>query len=190
MKATKGEIAKIILKGLLIGGGIAIASTSPNFVVKILPKLIKYSIYRKKQKEIEWKKFYNSFHYLKNQGLIEMNYKGKQLYITLTEEGRKKVGRYQIDDLKIKKPLRWDKKWRVLIFDIEEKDKIKREALRGKLKELRFYPLQKSVWVCPYSFDKEIRILRQFFGLTEKEIKTIVAAEIENDAELKRYFAL
>jgi DNA-binding transcriptional regulator PaaX len=190
MRATRGEIAKIILKGLLIGGGIAIASTSPTFLVRILPKLIKYSRYRKKQKEIEWKRFYNSFHNLEKQGLVEMEYKGKQLYVSLTKEGKKKAGRYQIDNLRIKKPLYWDRKWRVLIFDIEEKNKIKREALRGKLKELKLYPLQKSVWVCPYNFDKEMKILKQFFGFAEKEMKIIIATEIENDKDLKNYFGL
>ncbi len=91
-----------------------------------------------------------------------MDYRGKQLYITLTPEGRKEVGKYQIDDLEIKKPLRWDKKWRILIFDIKEKNKIKREALRGKIKQLGLYPLQKSVWVCPYKFYKEMDMLRRF----------------------------
>src|SRR4030042_4453565 len=172
----KEEIFKIILKGLLLAGGIAVASTSPYFVSRVLPKIIKYARYQKKQKEIEKKKFYDAFYKLKNQGLIEMQYRGKQLYISLTEEGREKVGKYQIDDLQIKKPLRWDKKWRVLIFDIDEKNKMKREALRGKLKELGLFQLQKSVWICPYDFFKEMDTLRRFFGLKNNEMEIITAS--------------
>lgn len=190
MKKEKGEIARIILERILLAGGIAIASTSPYFITRILPEIIKYSRYRKKQKEIEWKRFYNSFNYLKNRGYINIQHQGKQLYISLTEEGKMKAGRYQVDDLKIKKPFRWDKKWRILIFDIKEESKIKREALRGKLKELGLYQLQKSVWVCPYGFDKEIKILRQFFGLTSGEMKMIIACEIEEDGALKKHFGL
>jgi CRISPR-associated endonuclease Cas2 len=119
-----------------------------------------------------------------------MEYRGKQLYISLTKEGKKKAGRYQIDDLKIAKPSRWDGKWRLLIFDIEDKQKLKREALRGKLKELGLFQLQKSVWICPYFFRKEIGILRQFFGFTLKEMKVITALEIEGDREARQYFRL
>ncbi|GBE17220.1 hypothetical protein BMS3Abin15_01057 [bacterium BMS3Abin15] len=190
MRNKKNEVGKIILKGILYGGGITIALTSPYFIPKILPKIIKYARYREKMKKIEKRRFYDSFYYLKKQGLIKMDYKGKQLHISLTKEGKKRCGKYQIDGLKIKKPKRWDKKWRVLIFDIDEKNKAKREALRGKLKELGLYQLQKSVWVCPYDFFKEINLLRQFFGLKDKEMKIITASEIENDREMKIFFGM
>ena len=189
-RAKRNEIANIILKGLFYGGAIVIASTSPFFLPRILPRIIKYAKYQKKRKEEERRRFYNAFYKLRNQGLIKMEYRGKQLYISLTEEGRKKCGKFQIDDLKIKKPLRWDKKWRILIFDIAEKDKIKRESLRGKLKQLGFFQLQKSVWVCPYNFFKEVNILRRFFGLKNKEMKIVTAEEIENDGEIKTFFGL
>ena len=190
MKGKRSEITKMILKGLLYTGGITIALTSPHFVSKILPRIIKYARHKKKMKKIERRRFYNSFNYLKNQGLIKMERKRKQLYVSLTKEGRKKCGKFQIDDLKIKKPRRWDNKWRILIFDVKEKQRIKREALRGKLKELGLYQLQKSVWVCPYDFFKEIDLLRRFFGLKDEEMKIITASEIENDRELKIFFGM
>ncbi|OGI16846.1 MAG: CRISPR-associated endonuclease Cas2 [Candidatus Moranbacteria bacterium RIFCSPHIGHO2_02_FULL_40_12b] len=108
----------------------------------------------------------------------------------MTPEGRKWAGKYQIDDLKIKKPWHWDKKWRVLIFDIKEKQRSKREALRGKLKELGFYQIQKSVWVCPYEFKKEIAILRSFFGLTSDEMTIMEVNSIENDQKIKSFFKI
>ncbi len=189
-RVKRHEITNAILKGLFYGGAIAIASTSPFFLPRILPRIIKYARYQKKKRENEKKGFYNAFYKLKNQGLIEMEYRNKQLYISLTEEGRKRCGKFQVDDLKIKKPLRWDKKWRILIFDIKEKNRVKREALRGKIKELGLYPLQKSVWVCPYDFFKEMDTLRRFFGLKDKEMKIITASEIENDAEIRTFFGI
>lgn len=51
---------------------------------------------------------------------------------------------------------RWDKKWRLLIFDIEEKRRIIRDLLRKKIKELGFVLWQKSVYVSPFPVDKEI----------------------------------
>ncbi|OGI22918.1 MAG: hypothetical protein A3E91_01260 [Candidatus Moranbacteria bacterium RIFCSPHIGHO2_12_FULL_40_10] len=187
---NKREITKTILKGLLMAGGIAIVSTSPYFATRLIPALIKYAKYKKKQKEFEKKKFYNAFYKLKKQGYVKMEYHGKQIYISLTPEGRKWAGKYQIDDLKIKKPWHWDKKWRVLIFDIKEKQRSKREALRGKLKELGFYQIQKSVWVCPYEFKKEIAILRSFFGLTSDEMTIMEVNSIENDQKIKSFFKI
>jgi len=77
-----------------------------------------------------------------------------------------------------------------LIFDISDKHKNKREALRGKLKQLGLFQLQKSVWVCPYEFRDVVKILREFFGLTDDEMKVITASEIENDRRIRDYFKL
>jgi len=108
----------------------------------------------------------------------------------LTSEGKKKAGRFQIDSLKIAKPKNWDKKWRLVIFDISQLRQVMRNAFRGKLKELGFYPLQKSVWVCPYECQDEIALLRDFFGLNEKEIRLIRAEDIEDDSYLRKIFKL
>lgn len=186
MKKKQNEIAKFILKGLLYSGAIAIASTSPYFVPRLLPELKKYISYKLNNKN----KFRRSFYYLKSKGLIKIENKKGQIYISLTIEGKKKAGIYQIDDLKIKKPIRWNKKWWILIFDIEDKHKIKREALRGKIKELGLYQLQKSVWVCPYDFQKEIKLLREFFDIKDSNMKIVVASEIENDKNVRIFFGL
>lgn len=189
MNERNKKISKMILKGILITGAVAIASTSPYFVTRVLPKIIRHLAWKYKNKK-EKRKFTNAFYYLKNRGLLKMEYRGKQLYISLTEEGKKAAKKYQIDDMKIKKPKKWDKRWHVLIFDIKDKHKIKREALRGKIKELGLFQLQKSVWACPWEFHKEIAMLRDFFGLTEKEMNVIKAFEIEGDMELKKFFKL
>lgn len=181
------KLTKIILTSLLVSGAVAIAATSPYFAQSIFKDLKKYAEYRSKNRK-QKKKLYDTFYHLKNKGLINIEYQGKQMHISLTKEGKKKAGKYKIDNLEIKKPKKWDKKWRVLIFDIKNKDKIKREALRGKIKELGFFQLQKSVWVCPYEFKKEVNTLRCFFNLTNDEMKVIGAYEIENDQNIKTFF--
>jgi CRISPR/Cas system-associated endoribonuclease Cas2 len=135
-------------------------------------------------------KIQNKFYYLKKRGLVNVEYRGNQIYISLTDEGKRRAGKYKIDDLKIKTAENWDKKWRVLIFDVEENYRIKREALRGKIKELGLYQLQKSVWVCPYEFKKEMSILRDFFGLEKGDMKVITAVEIEDDQPVRDFFGL
>ena len=78
----------------------------------------------------------------------------------------------------------------MVIFDIAQIKKIYREAFRGKLKDLGFRSLQKSVWVHPYKCQAEIELLRDFFGLSYKELRLIVAQSIGIDEELKKEFRL
>ena len=122
--------------------------------------------------------------------MINMDYKGKQLYISLTKKGRARAKKYWIDDLEIKKPKKWDKKWMVMIFDVKADQKVKREALRGKIKELGLYQIQKSVWVYPYNFEKEAKVLKKFFDFSSDEMKIIIASKIEDDKALRKHFNL
>jgi CRISPR-associated endonuclease Cas2 len=189
-KRKVGEISAVILKSILYAGTIAIAATSPQFGCRIIPKIIQHLAWKRKRNKSDEKRFYNSFYLLRKKGLLQMDYRGQQLYISLTEDGKKHIRENQIDYLEIKKPQLWDHNWRVIIFDIKEKQRLKREALRGKLKELGLFKLQDSVWVCPYDFQKEVSILRNFFGLGKNEMKIIIASNIEDDGDVRKHFKL
>ena len=182
-RKPKSEIAKDILGSLIIGGMIAVAATSPFFIINLIKCF-------KGLKKYPNKKVYDTFYKLKKQGLVDFYKKNNQIYISLTEKGKKKAGWMQIDALKIKKPKKWDGKWRILLFDIMETKKFHREALRGKLIELGFRLLQKSAWIIPYECKDEIGLLKSFFGLSDKEVKLVVAQSVEGEKELKEIFKL
>lgn len=91
--------------------------------------------------------------------------------------------------LELAKARKWDGRWRILIFDIPEKIRWKRDLLRKELRDFWFYPLQKSVWVYPYPLPAD------FFDLWEdinfgKQLVLVESAKIENDAELRSFFGL
>lgn len=50
----------------------------------------------------------------------------------------------------------WDRIWRIVIFDINEKESHIRNMIRQKLKTLGFAMWQKSVYISPHSFSEEI----------------------------------
>ena len=179
----KSEIAKDFLSGLLNSGAIIIAANSPYFVPNIIRKYEKWKKYSNR-------KVSDTFYRLRRQGLIDIQTVNNQIYISLTKEGKKKAGIYQIDKLKITRPKKWDKKWRILMFDIPQEKKISREALRGKLKELGFFMFQKSVWIFPFECRAEMQLLQDFFGLSHKEIRLIIAENIGDDKILKQNFDL
>ncbi len=192
MKSRAKEATKIILLSLLITGGIAIALTS-SYAGKGLWKCLRYELKRrkymkmKKAKEEKWK---NSFYYLKGEGLIETKYIGKQIYVNLTKKGKEYARKCKFDDLTIEKSEKWDGKWRILVFDISDKHKIKREALRGKIKELGLYQLQKSVWIHPYDIRKAVEEMKRFFLFKEGEVIMATAQNIDGEDKLKRVFNL
>lgn len=174
---------KDVLKWLAVAGAVSVAATSPYLILNFM-KALKYGQKYKK------KNVYDTFYRLRREGCIDIKQSGRQIYISLTESGRKKAGRFQIDCLKINKSKKWDKKWRLVIFDISQLQKTKREAFRGKLKELDFFPLQRSVWICPYQCEDEIELLREFFGFKTKDIRIITAEKIEDDKFLREIFKI
>lgn len=50
----------------------------------------------------------------------------------------------------------WDGYWRVVVYDIPEKDKKLRVHLRSQLRYLGFKFLQRSVWVSPFAVENDL----------------------------------
>lgn len=109
--------------------------------------------------------------------------------IVISSEGKKKALTYQIDEMQISKPKKWDRKWRVVLFDIPEKLRKARDAFRYHLNQLDFYEFQKSVFVHPYDCKDEIDYLIEFYDL-RRFVRFVVADSIDNELHLKKYFSL
>ncbi len=106
----------------------------------------------------------------------------------LTEKGKWRALNYKLENIKNKKD-KWDGKWRMVAFDIPEKDKRGRNALRQKLKSIGFYELQKSVLITPFDCKKEVLLLVDFFNL-KKYVRFGVLEFIDNEEFFKRIFKL
>lgn len=182
-KKPKTEIAKDMIIWLAAAGVVMVAATSPFFIVNLLRVF-------KRGRRYERKSIYNTFYYLRKHDYINVYQENHQMYISLTKEGRKKAGWFQINHLIIKKPKKWDHKWHIIIFDVEEEHRSKREAMRGLLKRLGLIVLQKSAWVYPYECRDEIELLRDFFGLNGDELRYIVTDDIGEDEEIRKKFNL
>jgi hypothetical protein len=109
--------------------------------------------------------------------------------MVLTEKGKERALRYNIDEMRVKAPARWDGKWRVVTFDIPEKKKKAREAFRATLKQLGFQEFHKSVFVLPYPCDDEVDFVVEFFSL-RPYVRMILAEKIDNQVHLRERFGL
>jgi len=185
-KKPRAEIVKDIIQWLLIAGAISVAATSPYFGVNAWRAFQN----RQKRKKYPKQKFSDVFTRLKRKNAIHIERTGHEVKISLTAEGRKLAGYMQIDSLAIKKPAKWDKKWRIIMFDIGQLKLMQRNALRSKLKELGFAPFQKSIWLHPFDCRDEIKVLKDFFGLDDGEVCLITAENIAREDSFKKYFSL
>src|SRR3989344_34478 len=172
-----------ILKYLLVGCLLTIAGGGPLAGSFVARKLFQTN-------QGFQRKTTNSFYYLKKRGLLEMKRDGHDIHIALTKEGRKLAGKYQIDDLAIARPKKWDKKWRLIIFDIPATSNIIRDVFRGKLKEFGFCQLQKSIWVYPFECREEVKLLREFLGADTKQIQVLEVSRMEDERYLRKIFGV
>jgi len=86
---------------------------------------------------------------LKRQSLVHIEAAGDSYHFTLTPAGIHRLQQSIIDELKIEMPAHWDKKWRIVSFDIPLNYSRQRAAFVVRLRELGFTMMQKSLWVHP-----------------------------------------
>lgn len=182
VSATAG---KFLLMTVAVGGIMFVGALAPG-VFSAINKHKRSRRYTKKQ--IQY-----AVDNLRRRKMIEVikDNEGK-ITVKLTNKGAERIREFSFETLKIKKPLRWDKKWRILIFDIPTKPKIynqAREALRKKIKELGFYQMQKSVWVYPYECEDELLLIAELYHV-QKHIEIITAEKILHENIVKRKFNL
>ncbi len=178
------KIGKDVLRYLALGGVCTIAMFSPVGGPKISKILLKQLKYKLKQLK-------SNAYYLKKRGLIEfVKEDAGGITMKITDNGKKYLKTFDIDNITLNKPAYWDKKWRLVIFDVPEKHKKAREALRRKLKDLNFVRLQDSVWVTPFPCEDEIRFIRELFNVPFN-VDVIETANLKHhEIKLKKYFEL
>jgi len=179
---SRGELTKKILKGLALGGFIAVCFVAPNMaqVLKLFDA----------RKDKDKRKIRRALNNLNKQKLVKISYdkKGNQI-IKITENGKKRILKYDYQDLKIDKPKKWDKLWRLVIFDIPEVHKQARDGMTFKLQEMGFYALQKSVFIIPFECKDKLDFICEYFKIG-KFVNYFVVKKVEDDSRLRKYFNL
>lgn len=110
-------------------------------------------------------------------------------FLRLTKKGQMLFREIERRDFKLTRPKRWDKKWRVLIFDIPEKRRGLRDKVRSTLRSIGFERLQDSVWVYPYDCEDLITLLKADFKIG-KDLLYLIVDKIENDTVIRKFFGL
>lgn len=183
MKSGSIEAARYLLAGAAVCGILAVAVVAPN----IFSAFGKMGVHRRFYKKNNFNK---AFKNLRERNLIKIIKKDNgKIYFQTTSKAKKELLNFCYKEMKIARPEKWDGLWRIVIFDIPKKLDYVRDALRRKLKELEFYQLQKSTFMCPFECEDEINFLKDLYE-AEDYIKLIKAVHIDGADILKEKFKI
>ena len=181
-RIRKTKINKAVITTLAVTGGLVVALIAPN----VLGALGKLGLINPRQKRQGVEK---SLSRLIRFGYVTLKDGDRGKRVLLTEKGERYAALLGEGRLKLKKPRRWDGKWRLLIFDIPERRRKQRDQIRATLVNLGFYRLQDSVWVYPYDCEDLVTFLKTDFKIG-KDLLYVVADAVEYDLPLRSYFKL
>ncbi len=188
-KFKPNELKQYILAalgiGLVLGGSIFI---TPNFpivlggILKIIEEFKGIKIPKEKAKRV--------LKQLEKKKLIQIERKGEEISVTVKNKDDVSILKYSLREvLNLKKKKKWQGKWFIVVFDVPEEERNKRNYLRSFLKEISFYPYNQSVYVFPYECEKEIGLIKKIVE-GGKYISYIIAEKLERESQLKTYFGL
>ncbi len=175
----RGDFTKAVLACVALAGVLSMAVIAPNALqlLKIFQKdqKKKYKYYVQRRVEV-----------LISRGYLKFELLDGRKYLSITEEGRQQL---RVFDFKTQKNTEWDKKWRVIAFDIKEYNRATRDKLRSELSQLGFLRLQNSVWLTPFECKEYITLLKADLRIGNR-VRYMLVEEIENAFDLEKFFSL
>lgn len=180
-RAVEEKIAEKILGAAVIGTTVLIsplAGTVGFFLaVGAMSYLFRKSDFNREVKRLEKKEY------------LALTKTEKGWLLRITEKGKRRFQKIQIKNMVLPSPKTWDGKWRLLIFDIPEKYRYERDAMRQKLKSLGLYNIQRSVFVYPHDCQAQLELIADSY-LLDKYCTYLETSFIDIDKELRRHFNL
>ena len=179
---STSAIVQSILRLAAAGAILTVALLAPNAVSaleKPLKKYLRHLDDQEKRQEIG-----RIVSYMKSQKLISGTY---QHGLQITERGRQKLAQIEFENLRITEPKQWDHLWRIVFYDIPEKQKAGRDALTRKLQEIGFLQLQRSVLIHPFPCKEAIATIAAAYDIDEF-VTYIETGHVDRQDVLIKYF--
>jgi len=184
IRLKKDNLQRAILGSVAAVGLLSVAMMAPNAVkmFNLFGGTASLSFDHKQRMK-------RSLNSLIRKELLEFITEDGKKYLRLTPRGEKKLAILSLNNFQIKKPKKWDGKYRVIIFDIKETRRTDRERWRVFLRQIGFMRLQHSVWVFPYDCEDVILMLKTHLHIG-KDILYMIVDDIEYDKKIREYFDL
>ena len=177
-----GAFQTAALAVVAIGVVVFIASTAPNAA-----QLLRFFPGYKKGARFNFQ-VKSALSRLVAKGLVVFVEKGGKRYARITEKGKHMLD-LETARMQVVKKKRWDRRWRLVIFDIPERRRSVRIRLRKFMASCGFERLQDSVWAYPYDCEDLIALVKAEFRIGADALYLIVE-QMEHDKHLREHFHL
>jgi len=122
--------------------------------------------------------------YMKYKNLVTDNYEHG---LHITQKAKQRLQKLSFDEIAIPSPKTWDRKWRIVFFDIPEKQKSSRDGFAAKMRLLGFKVLQRSVFVHPFACRNEVVRVAMHYHV-RNYVSYIETNHIDNEKVLRQRF--
>lgn len=180
-RGTRVPIQTIVLRTLAVTGMISTALVAPK-----VTRLFKYLDRPHIERTRVHTRIKQALTRLQEKGLITI----VNGFVELSAAGTQEMQKILANEYQIPEPAFWDGKWRMIIFDIKEKRRGRRDELRLLLDGAGFVRLQQSVWVHPYQCDEFVELVRAHLSSGTGEMYYFNAQGLHPDTILRRHFKL
>lgn len=177
-RKQRANISAIILGTVQAAGVISLALVAPNALsgmqkLGLIPSRRQAEYLRTAQRRLIARGFLTHEH-----GRVRLTHRGKEM-----------LRAHELSSFNIKRPRTWDKRWRMLIFDIPERKRSSRTRLTNTLRIAGFIRVQDSVWVHPFECEDMVQLIKTELGVSH-DVLYVIADTIENDRHLRAHFKL
>jgi len=180
-RRRKRNIQNAVLAAIGVAGILSVALIAPN-IFQAIPRIAgdKYKLgYRAKTVAGR----------LVQNGLARFVSRRGMRCIELTEKGARKLAIQQATYAIDTRYKRWDKRYRLVMFDIPYYRRNVRDRLRRVMRECGFLRVQDSVWLYPHDCEELLALIKADLRVGKAVIYAVVES-LENDAWIKRHFRL
>ena len=181
-KRIWGTFQLTLLATVAVGVVVLIAATAPNAA-----QLLKYFPGYKKGAKFNYQSK-SALGRLVAKGLVTFVEEDGKRYARITEKGER-ILRMETERTAIAKKRKWDRCWRVVIFDVPERRKGVRDRLRHFMERCGLARLQDSVWIYPYDCEDLIALAKADFRIGA-DVLYMVVERLEHDKYLREHFGL
>lgn len=184
LKTKTSLVIDELSRALLSAGTAGIVVVAPN-AVQALEQPLKKIL--GKRKSLDSRKI---AYYAKRQELVKVveNSDGS-FCVSLSEKGLKRGVAASFETMSIPRQRSWDKRWRIVLYDIPEQHVASRRFLLEKLKTLNFYMLQRSMWVYPYPCLEQIELIKHVLPEIAPHVVLLETDKIDKHNQLVKHFA-
>lgn len=171
-----------MLTAVVLGGVVVIAATIPNAaqLLRFFPGYKKGARFNYQAK--------TALGRLAAKGLVTFVEEDGKRFARITEKGEL-ILQMETEKNAMTKKRKWDKRWRVVIFDIPERRKNIRDSLRLFMSEYGLVRLQDSVWIYPYDCEDLIALAKANFRIGA-DVLYMIVERLERDKYLREHFGL